>query len=46
MVYIIASLLRKSFKKVDKLKEAKDLADIWKATMLTPINYSKIALTD
>ena len=42
MVYIIATLLRKCFKKADAIKEAaKDLEDLWKALMLTPLDYGK-----
>lgn len=29
MVYIIATLIRKAFKKLDKVKEAKDLEELW-----------------
>ena len=47
MVYIISTLLRKAFKKVDKVKEeAKDLEDLWKTLMLTPLDYGKLAIND
>ena len=46
MVYIIATLLRKAFRKVDQIKEAKDLEDMWKTLMLTPLDYGKEALHD
>lgn len=44
MVYIISTLLRKAFEKVDRVKEAKDLEDLWKTLMLTPLDYGKEAL--
>lgn len=46
MVYIIATLLRKAFEKVDHVLEAKDLEDLWKTLMLTPIDYGKHAIFD
>jgi 2-methylcitrate dehydratase len=47
MVYIISTLLRKAFRKVDKIKEeAKDREDLWKALMLTPLDYGKLAIND
>lgn len=44
MVYIISTLLRKAFEKADRIKEAKDLEDLWKILMLTPLDYGKEAL--
>ena len=29
MVFIIATLIRKAFKKIDKVKEAKDIEELW-----------------
>jgi len=46
MVYIISTLIRKAFKKADKIREAKDFEDLWKILMLTPLNYGKEALFD
>lgn len=46
MVYIIATLLKKAFQRIDKIKEAKDLEDLWTTLMLTPLNYSKLAIND
>jgi 2-methylcitrate dehydratase len=46
MVYIIATLLRKAFERVDAIQEAKDLEDLWKTLMLTPIDYGKQAIFD
>ena len=46
MVYIIAKLIKKAFKRIDKIKEAKDLEDMWTTLMLTPLDYSKIAIND
>lgn len=46
MVYIIATLLKKAFTRIDKIKEAKDLEDLWTTLMLTPLNYSKLAIND
>jgi hypothetical protein len=40
MVYIIATLIRKAFEKVEKIKDDKDLEDVWKTLMLTPMDYS------
>jgi 2-methylcitrate dehydratase len=44
MVYIISTLIRKAFEKVDRVREAKDLEDLWKTLMLTPLDYGKEAL--
>jgi 2-methylcitrate dehydratase len=44
MAYIIATLLRKSFEKYDQVQEAKDIDDMWKTLMLTPLDYGKQAL--
>jgi 2-methylcitrate dehydratase len=45
MVYIIASLLRKAFNKYDRVMESKgDLDEMWKALMLTPLDYSHAAI--
>ena len=44
MVYIISTLLRKAFEKADRIQEAKDLEDLWKVLMLTPLDYGKEAL--
>ena len=44
MVYIISTLIRKAFEKSDRVKEAKDLEDLWKTLMLTPLDYGKEAL--
>jgi 2-methylcitrate dehydratase len=46
MVYIISTLLRKAFNKVDAIKEDKDLEDLWKTMMLTPLDYRKEAIVD
>ena len=46
MVYIIATLLRKAFDKIDQVKEAKDADDMWKTLMLTPLDYGKQALAN
>ena len=46
MVYIIATLIRKAFEKVEKIKDDKDLEDVWKTLMLTPMDYSQTALVD
>jgi hypothetical protein len=29
MVYIIATVLRKAFKKIDSVKEARDMEELW-----------------
>jgi 2-methylcitrate dehydratase len=45
MVYITASLLRKAFNKYDRVLEEKGNVDeMWKALMLTPLDYSHAAL--
>ena len=44
MVYIISTLIRKAFEKADRVKEAKDMEDLWKTLMLTPLDYGKEAL--
>jgi 2-methylcitrate dehydratase len=45
MVYIIASILRKAFTKHDKILEShKDVDELWKLLMLTPLDYSYGAL--
>ena len=46
MVYIVATLLRKAFDKMDQVKDAKDVDDMWKTLMLTPLDYSKSAITN
>lgn len=44
MVYIISTLIRKAFEKSDRVREAKDMEDLWKTLMLTPLDYGKEAL--
>jgi len=44
MVYIISTLLRKAQEKYDQVKEAKDVDDMWKTLMLTPLDYGRNAL--
>lgn len=44
MVYIIASLFRKAFNKYDKIIEEKDIDELWKLLMLSPLDYSRAAL--
>jgi 2-methylcitrate dehydratase len=46
MVYIISTLLRKAFEKVEAIKDDKDLEDLWKTMMLTPLDYGKAAIKD
>jgi len=47
MVYIIASVLRKAFNKYDKIIEhSKDIDELWKLVMLTPLDYSYQALNN
>lgn len=46
MVYIIATLLRKAFDKIEQVKEAKDVDDMWKTLMLTPLDYGKQSLNN
>lgn len=45
MVYIISSILRKAFEKHENIaNEENTLEDLWKYTMLLPVDYSKSAL--
>ena len=44
MVYIISTLIRKAFDKVEAINNAKDYEDLWKALMLTPKDYGKDAI--
>lgn len=44
MVYIIGTLLRKAQEKYEQVKEAKDVDDMWKTLMLTPLDYGRNAL--
>ena len=46
MVYIIATLLRKAFEKAEQVRETKDLEDLWKTLMLSPLDYGKQAIND
>ena len=46
MVYIIATVLRKAFKKMDSVKEARDMEELWQTLMLNPLNYSQLAIHD
>lgn len=46
MVYIISTLIRKAFEKVDLIKEDRDFEELWKTLMLTPLDYSKSAIFD
>ena len=46
MVYIIATLLRKAYEKVQLIKEDRDMAELWKTLMLTPNDYGRAALKD
>lgn len=46
MVYIISTLLRKAFERREHIKDDRDLEDLWKTLMLTPLDYSKAALED
>lgn len=46
MVYIISTLLRKAFEKAEKVRETKDLEDLWKTLMLEPLDYGKKAIND
>src|ERR1700710_2608275 len=46
MVYIVATLLRKAFDKIEQVKDAKDVDDMWKTLMLTPLDYSKAAIAN
>lgn len=41
MAYIIATLMRKAFEKYDQVQETKDIDDMWKTLMLTPLDYGK-----
>jgi len=44
MVYILSSVLRKAFEKVDNISAEHSIDDLWKYLMLLPQDYSKDAL--
>jgi len=46
MVYIISTLIKKAFDKVEAIKDDKDLEDLWKTLMLSPLDYRKEAIVD
>jgi len=46
MVYILSTLIKKAFDKVDAIREDKDQEDLWKTLMLSPLDYRKEAIID